>query len=230
MGYRALAATAARSERVRTDFEPSTVAAGWEDARDLGVKWLPILLQAEDRVRCAEDPAPAAELRTVFVGTLDYAPNVDAVERLCRSIWPRVLESVPHAVLTIAGRRPSPRVVDAAKAARVRLAGPFENPTSVYSGSMVSVAPLTVSTGFQIKVLDAAKMGVAQVVTPAALRGFAPGFPARVASDDEGFASSVVDLLQHPDQAQKLAAAAREHVQDRYAIARWADEVRTLIR
>ena len=82
---------------------------------------------------------------------------------------------------------------------------------------------------YQIKVLDAAEMGVAQVLTPAAIRGFAPGFPARVASEDEALASAVVDLLRNVDAARELGVASRQHAHDRYSTRAWKDEVSRLI-
>jgi hypothetical protein len=234
MGYRMLASSARRSERSLSNLSASVVAAGWGDARQLGVTWLPILLAGKDSPPVAVDPAAESTgpvgAHAVFVGTLDYAPNIDAVERLCRSIWPRVTESVPGAVLSIAGRRPSPRVVGASRGVRgVQLLGQFEEPLEAYRGALVSVSPLSVSTGFQIKVLDAAEMGVAQVLTPAAIRGFAPGFPARVASEDEALASAVVDLLRNVDAARELGVASRQHAHDRYSTRAWKDEVSRLI-
>ena len=46
----------------------------------------------------------------VFTGSMDWAPNVDAVEYFCKDIWPHVLSNFPEARFRIVGRDPHPRV------------------------------------------------------------------------------------------------------------------------
>ena len=53
----------------------------------------------------------------VFVGALDYRPNVDAACWFCREVWPLVRRRSPHAELWLVGRRP----VAAVRRIRVRM-------------------------------------------------------------------------------------------------------------
>ena len=46
----------------------------------------------------------------VYVGAMDWEPNVDAVEYFCREIWPGVQARVPEARFRIVGRNPGERV------------------------------------------------------------------------------------------------------------------------
>src|SRR5205085_10191106 len=47
----------------------------------------------------------------VFVGALDYRPNVDGVCWFCHEVWPAVHWVRPDARLTLVGRKPVPAVL-----------------------------------------------------------------------------------------------------------------------
>ena len=200
VAYRILARDAVRSEHLAHRVTQVMVAAGFEDAESLGTRWIPIVARDEWKVRPERRSYP---WHAIFVGSLDYPPNIDAVERLSRKIWPCVRRSIPDAVLAVAGRRPTPRLMEAVSSPGIEFVGPFDEFENVARKSAIAVSPLSVSTGFQIKVLDAAQVGLPQVVSAAALKGFAPGFPARVGDDDEDFARAVVELLDDPRRRER---------------------------
>src|SRR5262245_8416970 len=52
---------------------------------------------------------PAAR-DVLFVGSMQYAPNVDAVEYFCRDVLPLVAKACPDVTFTIVGARPAPSV------------------------------------------------------------------------------------------------------------------------
>ena len=55
-------------------------------------------------------PASGNPPLVVFTGSMDWEPNIDAVEYFCREIWPAVLAAFPNARFQIVGRNPHPRV------------------------------------------------------------------------------------------------------------------------
>lgn len=231
--FAVLARAAARAE-ARSVPRTVTVTAGWTDARRLGVTWVPITVPAT----APSTPGAAAESehgrsprwQALFIGSLDYPPNIDAVERLATSVWPRVTARLPGALLGIAGRRPAPAVHAAARRPGVELIGEFSDLADLAPQAGVSVSPLRHTTGFQIKVLDAALAGLPQVVSTSALAGFEPGLAVRVADSDVEIADALVDLLAHPTtEATVLAVEAGAQVRAAYNVDRWAPIVRSLI-
>src|SRR5579885_2213764 len=54
------------------------------------------------RVGKVENDAPLV----VFLGSMDWEPNIDGVEFFCRDVWPRVLAEVPSARFRVVGRDP----------------------------------------------------------------------------------------------------------------------------
>ena len=156
----------------------------------------------------------ADERGCVFVGVLDYRPNVDGVGWFCREVWPEVRRRRPDAVLRLVGRSPSPEVQRLADKPGVELVGPVPDVRPYLAGAAVAVAPLRIARGVQNKVLEALAMGKAAVASPQALEGLGleSGTHVLAASSADEWAGAVVPPAGRPGPA----AAAR----DRRAAAR----------
>jgi glycosyltransferase involved in cell wall biosynthesis len=236
LGYRGLGWTAARFERRVVGGAAgtiATVAAGWADAEALSVEWVPILVD-DHRLTPGgkpgrDEPGRDEPVDVLFFGTLSYPPNVEAVVRLAR-VWPAVLAARPGTTALIAGATPTSRVREEARRCGWRLEADFADLAGVARQCGIAVAPLVHASGIQIKVLDAATLGLPQVVTPAALAGLAPGFPALVARDDDDLVTGIVELLNDPERRPQLAAEARAHVEDVYGLERWLPWAERLLR
>jgi glycosyltransferase involved in cell wall biosynthesis len=220
--YRLLAGPAGRFERA---VRPGviTTAAGWSDAEGLGARWVPNVVTTSTRV----EPI-AHRFDVVFVGTLSYPPNIDALGWLA-SVWPRVIAARPGTTMLVAGARPVDRVRDLAALNGWTVLPDFVDAANVLAACSVSVAPLRKASGLQNKVIDAAAQGVAQVISPAAAAGLDPSFPVRVAADDEEFARAVVALLDDPETRAREASAARDHVLSAYSPDYWGAQLQALV-
>lgn len=161
----------------------------------------------------------------LFAGTLDYPPNVDAVRALARDIMPGVRVARPGVTLCVAGRRPTPEVRRLARAMGADLVEGFGSYHELAANARVAVAPLRHATGLQIKVLDAARARLPQVVTPAVAKGFDSQFPVRVAPVGPDFIAAVLRLLDDPESAGALASAAWSHTRRCYSTEHWVGEV-----
>jgi glycosyltransferase involved in cell wall biosynthesis len=223
VGYRTLAHTHERLHQRLPLGADVVVAAGHDDALALGATWFPITVEAGG---APHDPDPDHDL--VFTGTLSYAPNVGALQRLAR-VWPRLVARRPGASLLVAGATPGAAVEALCRSNGWTLAPNFADLAAVLGRARVAVAPLDHAAGIQIKVLDAAALGVPQVVTPPAVRGFAPGLGVPVAADDDAFVDLVVAALEDPERARADALALRTRVLDDYGVECWASTARALV-
>jgi len=213
--YRVLAPLARRFEQRPRPAGVTTVAAGWEDAAALNATWVP------NTVRIAELPDRPVTDDVVFFGNLSYPPNVEAVEVISR-FWPRLTARRPGTSLLLAGAHPSTRVVALARRHGWRVWADFPDLAAMLAGVRLAIAPLEHASGIQSKVIEAAAHGLAQVLSPAALAGLAPGFPAPVASDEQSWVEAITGLLEDPGRRAELASAARAHVATTYSVDRWA--------
>jgi hypothetical protein len=224
IGYHTLAAMHARVERRLRATELRRVAAGWTDAVALGAEWVPIML--DDSLIAAPGAVPDHDV--LFFGTLRYPPNVDALERMA-GFWPQLLAARPGTTGLVAGSAPTERVQQLCARHGWDLVADFASLAAVTSRARVAIAPLTRVAGIQIKVLDAASLGVPQVVTPAALEGFDPELPLRAYHDDEAFVAEVVRILDDTAAAAHDAALLETYVRERYGVASWVPWAREVL-
>lgn len=142
-----------------------------------------------------------------FVGTLDYPPNVAAVEELCRDVLPLVREQRPSVRLVVAGRRPT-AAVRALQGEGVLVLGQVEDVRDVFAQALVAVYPGALGRGTKNTVLEALAVGCPVVCSPEAARGAPEGEFLRLGRDAGELAAHVLGLLADPPRVQKAGAAA----------------------
>ena len=162
-------------------------------------------------------PYAAGDVPLVFVGTMDYWPNVDAVSWFAQDVLPGLRQRWPQARLYVVGRNPNPAVrALACEGVQVVGAVPDTRPWLQYAALMV--APMRLVRGIQNKVLEGMAMGLPVVTT----RDCAASIEARlgehlVAGDSAAELNQQVDnLLADPALAQRLGQAGRSHILSRY--------------
>src|SRR5262249_50567701 len=92
----------------------------------------------------------------LFLGSLDWRPNLDAVRLLLESIFPAVRAAHPAARLGIVGRNPPPWLLTRAKqitGVEVAANVPDVRPYLARAGAMV--VPLRIGGGSRLKILEA---------------------------------------------------------------------------
>jgi len=161
-----------------------------------------------------------AEGRTcVFVGALDYRANIDAVTWFCHEAWPEVRRRQPQATLLLVGRKPTVAVRQLDSIAGVRVVGQVPDVRPYLEQATVAVAPLRIARGIQNKVLEAAAMSRAVVVSPAALEGLElqPGREVELAEDPREWGERISALMNDAPRRRALAMAARRHVEAKHS-------------
>jgi sugar transferase (PEP-CTERM/EpsH1 system associated) len=163
-------------------------------------------------------PADEEELACVFVGALDYRPNVDAVRWFAEAIWPSVHRRVPGSKLWLVGRRPSAAVRALAGHAGVEIIGQVPDVRPWMTRASVVVAPLRIARGLQNKVLEALAMGKAVVASPPALAALRvrPGRHCLRASSHAGWIKGVTRLLRDESHRFRLGSAGRRYVEEHH--------------
>jgi sugar transferase (PEP-CTERM/EpsH1 system associated) len=163
---------------------------------------------------CVEEPA------CVFVGALDYRPNVEGVLWLCREVWPVVKRERPDAKLFLVGRQPTPAVQQLARLTGVEVSGTVPDVRPWVRRSAVAVAPLHIARGVQNKVLEALAMGKAVVASPLCLAGLptTPGVHLLAATTPVEWAATLLRLLADPAERELLGRAGRAFVETHH---RW---------
>jgi len=154
----------------------------------------------------------------VYVGSLDWRPNQDAVGWLLESIWPRVRSDLPGASLAIVGRRPPAWMCDICKQSGVALHADVPDVRPYLASSSLAIVPLRIGGGSRLKILEAMAAGRCVISTSVGAEGLevTDGLDLVVADDAVVFAAQCVSLLRDRERRQSLAASARSMVEGRY--------------
>jgi glycosyltransferase involved in cell wall biosynthesis len=145
----------------------------------------------------------------VFVGAMDWEPNVDAVKYFCAEIWPGIVARVPQARFRIVGRNPDRRV-EALAGASVEVTGRVPSVVEHLREAAVVVVPLRVGGGTRLKIYEAMAVGKAVVSTTVGAEGLDvhPGQDVILADSPNAFAESVVRLLEDAEARHRQGTAA----------------------
>lgn len=162
----------------------------------------------------AEPAVERSRDAVVFVGSLAYPPNTDAIEWIVDEIWPAVRQRCPEASLIVAGRGDDdavtvPRVRRQVEAAGGVFAADVPDIRPYYWRAAVVVAPIRLGAGLRNKVIHAIACRAPVVATPAALEGIDVDRDDVVVGDTAAdIADAVVDILRDPEPARRRAERA----------------------
>ena len=147
----------------------------------------------------------------MFLGSMDWEANIDAVEYFCREMWPSIRAVVPDAVFRIVGRDPHPRVRLLASDS-VEVTGNVPSPVDHLREAMVFVVPLRIGGGTRLKIFEAMASGRAVVSTTIGVEGLDvhDGTDILVADSPEAFAHAVVALIKNDALRRMLEERATE--------------------
>ena len=151
-----------------------------------------------------------------FILDASHGDPVDLqLGRQIRRIWPRVLEAVPEATITIIGRFAPPEVLAYSQKDVVTFADFVRDLRPHLQRHAVFVAPIISGAGLRGKILEALAMGKAVVATRRSVEGypFVHGRELMVAGTAQEFSQHVIDLLQDPERRAALGRMGRARVE-----------------
>jgi glycosyltransferase involved in cell wall biosynthesis len=149
----------------------------------------------------------------LFVGSMDYWPNRDAVDWFTSSVMPRILQKNPDTRLQLVG--PGTKQFTSVSPSVV-LRGFVENLAAEYRACDVFVCPIRVGTGIKNKLMEALASGCAIVSTDIGIEGLAlrNGEHLLIANDPIEFAHAVNSLLCDSALRTRLGNAARAYAEE----------------
>ncbi len=164
------------------------------------------------------DPAEEGPGEMLFVGALEYGPNVDAVTWFVREVLPRVRARHPGARFVMAGARPREAVRALDNGADIVVAGSVPDLEPYYRRAALVVVPMRLGGGTRIKVLEALAHGKALVTTSVGAEGLSltRGEALAIADGPEALADACVRLLGDAAARRRLGERGREEALERY--------------
>ena len=174
------------------------------------------------------DPLPECPAHDlVFVGSMDYLPNIDGVSWFVRDILPLIRRQRPETTLAVVGRSPSSAVCELAQeAGGVTVTGTVPDVRPYLWGAALSIVPLRIGGGTRLKIYESmgARTPILSTTIGAEGLDIDPPRNIRLADTAEGFASQTLELLGDAGTRHAIAEAAWNMVESRFTWPRIAEQ------
>jgi glycosyltransferase involved in cell wall biosynthesis len=156
----------------------------------------------------------------VFLGSMDWMPNIDGALWFVREVLPLIRRQRPDCTLAIAGRRPSAEVARLAESdPRINVTGTIPDVRPWLFGSLVSIVPLRIGGGTRLKIYEAMAAKAPVVSTAIGAEGLdvTDGENIYIADSPELFAERCLALLDSAAERERMSAAAWNLVASKYS-------------
>ena len=166
------------------------------------------------------EPRPVGGADLVFVGSMDWLPNVDGIENFVRETLPLIRQKRPGTTLAVVGRTPPPKLVQlGAEDPAIRVTGTVPDIRPWLWGSAVSIVPLRIGGGTRLKIYEAMAAQIPVVSTSIGAEGLTvnPPHDIRIADGPREFADQCLELLASAELRAQTATAAWDMVNSNFS-------------
>jgi glycosyltransferase involved in cell wall biosynthesis len=209
-----------------------SIAVSAEDARLMEVQVerdVQVVDNGVDSTYFRPDPTvPRDPRRLLFLGSLDWRPNLDAVRLLLEEIFPQVLQREPRAHLDIVGRHPPDWLKElAARTTGVELHANVPDVRPYLHRAGLLVVPLRIGGGSRLKILEALAAGVPVLTSTVGVEGLRleSGLHCTIADETEAWIHNILRMMQNSQEGRTQAERGRRVVLDEYEWSGLAEEM-----
>jgi glycosyltransferase involved in cell wall biosynthesis len=157
--------------------------------------------------------------KIVFLGSLEWRPNLDAVRLLIDTVFPAVQREIPSAKLDIVGRNPPVWLQQYAQAVGgVKVHANVNDVRPYLARSGIMAVPLRIGGGSRLKILEALACRLPVVSTRVGAEGLAleRGRHFTIVERVEDMANSLVRTIRDPGPSLAMAESGRRRVLESY--------------
>jgi glycosyltransferase involved in cell wall biosynthesis len=167
----------------------------------------------------------------VYVGQMNWRPNVDAVLYFLKEMFPGIKAVVPDVSFSIVGHKPPVVVEELARQNGAVTTGYVPDTRPFVSQAEVFVVPLRIGSGTRLKILEAMAMGKAIVSTSIGCEGIGATHEKNIliADSPADFARCVIRIFNDKALRDDLGIAARKFVEENYSWEHIGQRLNTII-
>jgi len=162
---------------------------------------------------------PGDPAHILFLGSLDWRPNLDGVRLLLEQVFPAIRQSVPGACLSVVGRNPPAWLLELAREVPgVQLHANVPDVRPHLAAAGVLAVPLRIGGGSRLKILEALAASVPVISTRVGAEGLTlePGRDLTVVEDVPDMTAALIAHAQAPETGRVQAASGRRRVLEQY--------------
>jgi polysaccharide biosynthesis protein PslH len=154
----------------------------------------------------------ATHPNTLFhFASMDWMPNIEAVDWLLKEVWDDVLKQVPNAKLVLAGRG-MPERFKKMVSENITIIDDVKDSSEFYKTYDIMLVPLWSGSGLRIKLVEGLAYGKPIITTSIGAEGipYSSGKDLMIADSSEDFTQAIIELLNNTSKKQNLQLAARQ--------------------
>jgi GT2 family glycosyltransferase/glycosyltransferase involved in cell wall biosynthesis len=196
---------------------------------------IPLLIVPSDKIdestRHLDQGGFASRHGLIFVGGFAHTPNTDGIKWFVKEIWPRVVDRLPDATLSIVGSH-APDDVFALASDHVRVTGYVDSAAlaRLYREARLAIVPLRYGAGVKGKLIEALSMGTPVVSTSVGMQGLSMARAFVSVADGAGaFADAIVGIYDEPAEMERMAREGLRFIEANFskdaAIACFAEDI-----
>ena len=149
----------------------------------------------------------------LFVGRMDYEPNVTAVNYFVKMVLPLIEQEIPEVIFYIVGIHPDIGVKRLAKDNKIIVTGFVEDVTEYMRECAIFVAPMCSGAGVQNKILQAMSLGKCVITTTIGREGIGITNEGLVVADEPSeMAKQIILLLRNPKIRREIGEKAMQYI------------------
>jgi len=158
------------------------------------------------------------DLCLFHLGSMDWMPNLEAVEWFLEKCWPSLNKHYPDLKLFLAGRS-FPEEIIKANHPNVICEGRIEDAHAYMKKKQIMIVPLHSGSGMRVKIIQGMALGKTIISTSIG----AEGIPAThekeilIADTPEKFVSTIETCINNYQRCIQIGANARKFVEDHYS-------------
>ncbi len=147
----------------------------------------------------------------VFIGKMDYRPNVDAVLWFAENVWPKIYSHRSQTTWAVVGQNPHSRLRALRNRRGVTVTGKVDSIHPYLAGASVVILPFRIGSGTRLKFIEAMASGRATVSTSLGAEGFdvTSGDEVIIADEPQRFIEAIISLIRDPDRRIQLGRKAQ---------------------
>lgn len=149
-----------------------------------------------------------------FIGSLDWAPNLEGIRWFLREVWPELKHRYPELSLHLAGRN-TPADLMQRKQPGVVVHGEVEDARAFMQGHGIHIVPLFSGSGIRVKILEAMALGRVVISTPVGAEGISAGEQQGLllAQDGAAFIDQIRKCLEDWSNQEVKGRRARKYIE-----------------
>lgn len=158
--------------------------------------------------------------RTIFfLGSMNWLPNIEAVNWLTKEILPAVRKKIPNLELHLAGSY----MLDSFPTNQIDGVlnyGFVDDRIHFMQNNGILVLPIRSGSGVRIKLLEAMSLGVPVISTKAGALGISKNETIIFAETTDEFVKQIIELIQSDEKRIELGKNAYQYIKENYSISK----------